>query len=95
MPSSATSKALASRMRIAASGSASCETCEPNWLIVCADQSLRKSGCRQRPPRGQTRMSDGVVAWRERLDDTGERRAELRSRLVVDRLRHVAEVPLR
>jgi hypothetical protein len=29
---------------IAASGSASRVTCVPNWLMVSADQSLRKSG---------------------------------------------------
>ena len=52
-PSAATSNADASSTRIAASGSASCVTCVPNWLIVSADQSLRKSGCRQRPPLGQ------------------------------------------
>ena len=28
--------------RIATSGSASAEICEPNWLIVCADQSLQE-----------------------------------------------------
>ncbi len=53
VPSAATSNALASRTRIATKGSASPPICDPNWLIVSADQSLRKSGCRQRPPLGQ------------------------------------------
>ncbi len=39
---------------MATNGSASAVTCEPNWLIVSADQSLRKSGCRQRPPFGHS-----------------------------------------
>src|SRR5918996_4457349 len=52
VPSAATSKALASSTRMATSGSASCETCVPNWLIVSADQSLRKSRWHQSPPCG-------------------------------------------
>ena len=51
--SAATSNALAWRTSIAASGSASRVNCVPNWLTVWADQSLTKSGCRQRPPVGQ------------------------------------------
>ena len=43
VPRSATSNALASSTSTAASGSASAETCEPTWLIVCPDQSFRKS----------------------------------------------------
>jgi hypothetical protein len=39
---------------IAASGIASCEICEPNWLIVCPDQSRRKSPWRQSPVVGQS-----------------------------------------
>ncbi len=54
MPSAATSKADASRRRIATSGSASWDTCVPKTLIVSADQSLRKSPWRQRPPVGQS-----------------------------------------
>ena len=53
-PSSATSNALTSSVMIATSGRASPVTCEPTWLIVSADQSFRKSGCRQRPPLGQS-----------------------------------------
>ena len=45
----ATSKAVASRTMIATRASASCEICEPNWLIVSAAQSLRKSRCRHEP----------------------------------------------
>ena len=52
--SAATSKALASSTRIATRGRASCPTCVPNWLTVSADHSLRKSGCRQSPPVGQS-----------------------------------------
>ena len=51
-PSSATSNALTSSVMIATSGRASPVTCEPTWLIVSADQSFRKSGCRHRPPLG-------------------------------------------
>ena len=35
---------------MATSGSASSVTCVPNWLIVSAPHSDRKSRCRQRPP---------------------------------------------
>jgi hypothetical protein len=38
------------RTRIATSGSAICETCEPSWLTVSAAQRLRKS----RMPREAT-----------------------------------------
>src|SRR5204862_909213 len=51
--SAATAKALACRTKIAASGSASRLNCEPNSLIVCPAQSLRKSPWRQRPRLGQ------------------------------------------
>src|SRR5262245_20567170 len=37
---------------MAVSGIASCDTCVPNWLIVCPVHSLRKSGCRHSPPCG-------------------------------------------
>jgi hypothetical protein len=43
VPSAATANALASRIVIAMNGSASCETCVPNWLTVSADHSFRKS----------------------------------------------------
>ena len=71
-PTTATSNALASRTRIAASGIASCEICVPTRLIVWADQSFRKSGCRQRPPRGQRLRMRLVPAW---CGISGERRA--------------------
>src|SRR6188474_2451456 len=54
VPRAATSNALASRTRIATSAKAMSSIVEPNWLIVSADQSLRKSGWRQSPPLGQT-----------------------------------------
>ena len=38
---------------MAAIGSASAEIWLPNWLIVWPAQSLRRSACRHRPPRGQ------------------------------------------
>src|SRR5438128_6898827 len=53
--SAATWNALACRPRTAARGRASSETCEPSSLIDCPAQSLRKSACRQRPPRGRKR----------------------------------------
>ena len=68
-------------------------TCDPNWLIVSADHSFRKSRWRQRPPLGQSRMSG--VGWGERIGDAGKRRPELgRPRLVLDRLGHLAEMTL-
>jgi hypothetical protein len=42
-PSAATSNAVASSTSSATNGIASWETCVPNWLIVSADHSLRKS----------------------------------------------------
>ncbi len=41
------------RTRIATSAKAMSSICEPNWLIVSADHSLRKSPWRQSPPFGQ------------------------------------------
>ena len=43
VPSTATSKGETSRMSTATSGIASRLTCVPNWLIVSADHSFRKS----------------------------------------------------
>ena len=37
-------------------GSATWLICVPNWLTVWADQSFRKSPCRQRPDVGQRRI---------------------------------------
>ena len=48
------------------SGSASCETCVPNWLTVSADQSLRKSECRQSPLRGQPSQRLALLVERHR-----------------------------
>jgi hypothetical protein len=53
----ATSKADDSSTITATRGRASCPTCEPNWLIVSADQSLRKSPWRQSPPVGHMRTA--------------------------------------
>src|SRR5918994_2029147 len=47
--SAATANVLASRTRMAVSGSAISVTCVPIVLIVCAPQSFRKSRCAQRP----------------------------------------------
>jgi hypothetical protein len=52
-----TSNALTSRVITATSGSARPVTCDPNWLIVSADHSFRKSPCRQSPPEGQSRRT--------------------------------------
>ena len=57
VPSRATWNALASSTTMAAIGSASAEIWLPNWLIVWPAQSLRKSGCRHSPPRGQSVFS--------------------------------------
>ena len=50
VPSRATSKALASSTTIATNPMARSSTAPPNWLIVSADHSFRKSGWRQSPP---------------------------------------------
>ena len=52
-PSAATSNGVASSATIATSGIATIEICDPNWEIVCAPQSRRKSAWRQSPPVGQ------------------------------------------
>ena len=74
VPSAATSKAVASRTRIATSGIASCPTCEPKTLIVSADHSFRKSGWRQRPPVGQKLRI--VASWRQRCRGSEKRVGE-------------------
>src|SRR5436305_10220639 len=51
VPSIETSNALEWRILIAAKPIPRKVTCEPTWLIVCADQSFRKSRCRQSPLR--------------------------------------------
>ncbi len=66
VPSAATWKADASSTRTAASGSASWETCVPNWLTVSADHSLRKSAWRQRPPVGHIRLAISTPGKDER-----------------------------
>src|SRR6187401_1705151 len=66
----ATSNADTSRMRIATSGSANAEICDPNWLTVSALQSLRKSGWRQSPPCGQGLR---IVTARHRVERCRER----------------------
>src|SRR5262245_38587576 len=60
VPSAATSNGDDSSVMTATRGRARVPTCEPNWLIVSADQSLRKAPCRQRPPFGQ-RLRIGVL----------------------------------
>src|SRR5262245_24877293 len=75
-PSAATSNAVASRIRSATSGSPSWETCVPNWLIVSADQSLRKAGCRQSPPVGQTLRAVVVTSPREHAGRAEKREGE-------------------
>src|ERR687895_676862 len=59
---------VASRVMIATSGRAKPPICEPNWLIVSADQSFRKSPCRQRPLCGQSLRMPAVPAV-ERADE--------------------------
>src|ERR687891_1628896 len=104
VPTTASSNALASRTTIATKPMARSSTCDPNWLIVSADQSLRKSWWRQSPPRGHTRMSGARLVDRgpdvlvPRIDDAGHGGSGLglqRLLLLGDRLRHVAEVTLR
>ena len=56
-PSNATSNALASRTRIAASGSASCETCVPNWLTVSRRPEPQEVGV---PPEAACRPGPHV-----------------------------------
>jgi hypothetical protein len=41
---------------IAMNGSASCETCVPNWLVVSADHGFTKSRCRRSGPVGRSRF---------------------------------------
>ena len=53
-PISATSNALASSTTMATKPIARSSTAPPNWLIVSADQSFRKSRWRQSPPVGQS-----------------------------------------
>src|SRR5215831_5750163 len=65
VPSAATWKAVASRTSTAVSGMASSETCVPNWLTVSADQSLRKSAWRQRPPVGQPTLRIALLVERD------------------------------
>src|SRR5579864_195908 len=51
-PRSENSIGLAWRPTAASHGIASCDTCEPSSLIDWPVQSLTKSGCDHRPPRG-------------------------------------------
>src|SRR3954452_4139984 len=51
-PSSENMNGLACSVIAATAGIASCETCEPNSLIVWPVQSFRKSRCDQRAPDG-------------------------------------------
>src|SRR3990172_8929618 len=62
VPRAATSNGVDSSTITATSGRASCPTCEPNWLIVSADQSLRKSPWRQSPPVGHMRTAGHYFA---------------------------------
>src|SRR5687767_299359 len=64
--SAETSNGVTSSVMIATRGSAIPVIWEPNWLIVSAVQSLRKSACRQSPPCGQTlRIAHLPVSERE------------------------------
>src|SRR5919109_191582 len=85
VPSTATSNALASRMRTATSGNAMSSIVEPKTLIVSADQSLRKSGWRQRPPVGQPTLR--TVALRAGARLGAEQREDERVHLPFGRLR--------
>src|SRR5439155_19662427 len=62
--SAATSKVVASRVRMATNGSARSEIWLPNRLIVFADHSRRKSPLRQSGPRGFSRASNRLCGGR-------------------------------